>query len=115
MLRWLDALVLFICLHNTYHFCHVCLLSSVCSILATAQHYCVLLHERQLVQYDEEKKKQKKTRPIPKSVAGELEQQGADPGSTHVLFYVRFLSLYMQMAWSSQISFEVIKSLHCSL
>ena len=46
---------------------------------------------------------------------GELEQQGADPGSTHVLFYVRCLSLYMQMAQRSQISFEVIKSLHCSL
>lgn len=45
----------------------------------------------------------------------ELEQQGADPGSTHVLFYVRCLSLYMQMAQRSQISFEVIKSLHCSL
>lgn len=38
----------------------------------------------------------------------ELERQGADPGSTHVLFYVRCLSLYMQMAERSQISFEVI-------
>lgn len=38
----------------------------------------------------------------------ELERQGADPGSTHVLFYVRCLTLYMQMAQRSQISFEVI-------
>lgn len=38
----------------------------------------------------------------------ELERQGADPGSTHILFYVRCLSLYMQMAQRSQISFEVI-------
>lgn len=45
----------------------------------------------------------------------ELEQQGADPGFSHILFYVRCLSLYMQMAQRSQISFEVIKSLYCSL
>lgn len=38
----------------------------------------------------------------------ELERQGADPGSTHILFHVRCLSLYMQMAQRSQISFEVI-------
>ncbi|KAI4805196.1 hypothetical protein KUCAC02_009823, partial [Chaenocephalus aceratus] len=36
----------------------------------------------------------------------ELEQQGADPGSAHVLSHVRCLSLYMQMAPRSQISFE---------
>lgn len=57
MLRWLHAVPLFMCLHNTYHFCCVCLLSTVRSILATALRYCVLLHERQLVQYDEEKNK----------------------------------------------------------
>lgn len=83
MLRWLDALALFICLHNTYHFCRVCLLFSVCSILATARHYCVLLHEKQLVQYDERKKrvggthKHTHARHIPKSVAGEAEGTGA--------------------------------------
>lgn len=77
-LRWLHGVAMFMCLHNTYHFCRVCLLSSVCSILATAPRYCVLLHERQLVQYDEGGKKEKKnTGPIPKSVAREVEGSSA--------------------------------------
>lgn len=53
----------------------------------------------------------KKKASIPKSTAGEIEgtqAAGSSPASTSVLFYVRGLSLYMQMAPHSQISFEVI-------
>lgn len=39
---------------------HLSLLSCLFALLATAKHYCVLLHERQLVQYDEGKKKKTK-------------------------------------------------------
>lgn len=96
MLRWLHGVAMFMCLHNTYHFCRVCLLSSVCSILATPPRYCVLLHERQLVQYDEGgKKRKKKQAQFPNQLLvrlREARQQGADPGSTHVLFYVCCLS-----------------------
>lgn len=56
-------------------------------------------------------KMRKKQAPFPNQLLvrlRELEQQGADPGSTHVLFYVCCLPLYMQMAQRSQISFEVI-------
>lgn len=114
MLRWLHAAVLFMCLHNTYHFCRVCLLSSVCSILATPPCYCVLLHERQLVQYDEEKKTKKQAQ-FPNQLlmsSRKVQQQGADPSSCSAC---AAWPPYMQMAPRSQISFEVIKSLHCSL
>lgn len=113
MLRWLRAVALFMCLHNTYHFCRVCLLSSVCSILATAPRYCIWLHERQLVQYDGGgggKQAQFPNQVLTSST--EVEQQGADPGSCLACCA---WPPYMQMAPRSQISFEVIKSLLCSL
>lgn len=61
------------------------------------------------------RRKKKKQAQFPNQLlmsSREVQQQGADPGSCSEC---AAWPLYMQMAPRSQISFEVIKSLHCSL